>query len=328
MNNSCKNGENMFIKRFFWFLKNIFTGKGEIIGEIANKRFLIPIYIKSKKFGKSTYNPVALRIVVDKEKSEPAGIGKIVNDVLFKDNKKFEFNVCFSCGGHSLFGKGIYADPKSIWFNVFIGYYEVSAPKSLWDRPFGYNKGGLILYQDLKNLGKADWNYFSAYMYGVPQEKIEKVIHNNCETNLLNKKEKIGDSYWNYIELNNLETVSAYQSDHGEKLKDNDEFFTPLWQISFGKPISRKEFDKSFFKVNMKMKLFMSYEEEYDDNFKEVCYKTHMFGGSINLDYPKLNNKNENFEILEKDNIEFLEEQMNSVRDNIKKYYSHLGFRE
>ena len=109
-----------------------------MIGEIDNKFFLDGADVDDPKIGKSRAFPTAQEIVVDKERSAPAGVGQLVDSTFFKDSPKLVFNVAFSCADSNPFKPGAYGDPHSIWFNVFFGYYEIDVAQKAWGRPFGY----------------------------------------------------------------------------------------------------------------------------------------------------------------------------------------------
>jgi len=141
--------------------------KWGIIGEIDGRTITDPVVLKNRAFGKSSFFPSVLEIVIDKENSLPDNIGKKTDAIFFVDYPKMVFNVCFSCARSRPCGRGRYADPTSIWFNVFMGYYSINVPAKLWPRPFGYTSAeGARSFNiaDVLKIVKSDWNYFSNYM--------------------------------------------------------------------------------------------------------------------------------------------------------------------
>ncbi len=154
-----------------------------MIGEINDRFLLCPPHMKDLSYGKTTITPSVLEIYVDEIQHGPLNVGKIVKDKIFYDYPKFIFNVCFACARPSFWtGVSDYANPKSHWFNVFFGFYVLNAPCSLWSRPFGFTTSGDVYMEDILRLGKADWNYFSNYVYGVPLNYCQK--NNNITGNV------------------------------------------------------------------------------------------------------------------------------------------------
>lgn len=310
------------IKRIILRIR-IFFYKLPMIGEIKNRYFSPVATINSKEFGKSFSMPSVLEVAIDNEKSFPANVGKLVNDIYFKDDPKVIFNVSFSCGKSGFFKKGKYTDPLSIWFNVFFGYYELDVVAKDWKRPIGYNiknNEESINSLDMIKIAKADWNYFSNYMYGVPEDYIKKCNEINLD---IIKSEylgrvKIGNKYWDFVEVDNLEVVSAYNSPHDTAIITNNSILSPAWRACFGNLHPRSELDyKSYFKTNMKARFYVSYKKEIDIETNLESYKTYIFGGTINHSYDKIDkDKNERF----------LELQLESTRNVIKKHFKNIGF--
>jgi hypothetical protein len=145
-----------------------------LVGDIDG-RFRSPgARIDDPRFGRSEGLPFTLEVVVDGERSAPAGVGREVDRVFFRDRGKLLFNVSFACGKpQGLFRRGLYGDPRSHWFNVFFGCYQIDVPKRVWGRPFGYREDGRTIDRDeVLRIGKSDWNYFSNWIYGVPDSAI------------------------------------------------------------------------------------------------------------------------------------------------------------
>ena len=158
------------------------------IGEVGGDRLAHPPRISHPRFGRSmSWVPTIARFRVDTANRAVTNVGSIVKPKFFPHLPDFVFNVCFAVGHPSLRAPQLpdlpplsfpYGDPTSIWFNVFVGYYQLDAPKSGWTRPFAYVPGSdakftRIEFDDIVRLGKADWNYFSNYLYGVPADCIE-----------------------------------------------------------------------------------------------------------------------------------------------------------
>jgi len=271
--------------------------------------------------------PTIVRISVDDKEGAPADVGSLVKKKFFAESPGFIFNVCFSRGpGNS------YCDPQSIWFNVFSGYYEIDVSCKAWGRPFGYLLGEgcapTVHFDDVIRIGKADWNYFSNYMYGVPARNIESIdrVGLGRERYAYLGREWIegGEGrgagrgrYWDQVELDHVEVISAYLSGRDDQvLESPSPVLSPLWRLSFGRPHPRPAYTQSFIPTEMRARLYMSYSQDYHPALGET-YRTLIFGGTANNAYPD-KAKNERF----------LDLQMRAVRHVIGKHYSDLGFEQ
>jgi hypothetical protein len=297
--------------------------KAALVGEIDNKIFVDGADIDDPKIGKSRAFPMAQEIVVDKERSAPAGVGKKVDGVFFRDSPKLVFNVAFSCADSNPFFPGAYGDPTSIWFNVFFGYYEIDVAQRAWGRPFGYeNDEKTIRWDDILKIGKSDWNYFSNWVYGVPDKYIRPTndIADPLTKRTFHGRVPVGAKKFDLMEVNHAQVVTAYTAKNGAQLVDEDLIFSPAWRIAFGKPHPRPEFKESFFPARMTAKLYMCFDKKHDDvDFGEPVYRTFLFGGTINEDWAKTPEQ-------KAENARFLDLQMKAVEKVMTKSYKDLGF--
>lgn len=139
-----------------------------LLGDIDGRYLTPPASVEFG--GRRSMSAPTLELTVDGRAgtARPAALAPVAE--LFAGQPRFVFNVCFSCGDGD--SQGVYADPESIWFNVFFGYYQIDVARSLWERPFGYRRGTggalEIHHRDLAAIGEADWNHFSNFLYGVP----------------------------------------------------------------------------------------------------------------------------------------------------------------
>ena len=272
-------------------------------------------FIDDPEFGRSrNVVPIINRIDVDSRKKLVAQMGALAKATFFPNHPAFAFNVCFAVGEFSLILRpGKYADPHSHWFNVFMGYYQIDAPKKTWNRPFGYESnqpGAAVNFDDVMRLGKSDWNYFSNYMYGVPEDCIAP--YNTIPTTLpcrFLRRETIGNRHWDLIELEEVEVVSGYQSDapNARRLVNNS-ILSPVWRRTFGLPSPRPDFPTSFIGTKLLGQIYMSFSEDADN------YHTVLFGGTVNKSFPAALNER------------FLGLQMKACREVIVHHYPRLGF--
>lgn len=259
--------------------------------------------------------PIINRIDVDDSQKVGPGMGSLAKEVFFADYPGFAFNVCFAVGDFSLvFRSGTYGDPQSHWFNVFVGYYQLDAQKSEWTRPFGYESPrphADLAFADILRLGKADWNFFSNYMYGVPLDRISPFNTIDLPSTPFENigRRMIGSRTWDLIGIENVEVVSVYESDAPDARRlTNNTFLTSIWRRTFGLPCPRPEFPESFIPTRMRARMYISFNED-DDR-----YYTTIFGGTVNQSFPDdLNNR-------------FLDLQMNACAEVITQHYPSLGF--
>lgn len=267
--------------------------KAPLVGEVENELLVHGADFADPEFGESRAMPTVLEIVVDDDAERPpANVGALVKRALFPHEGRLIFNVAFSCGDPGLFGRGLYTDPRSIWFNVFFGYYEIDVPRPAWSRPFGYRLEGereQIRFDDVVRIGKADWNYFSNHVYGVPLEAIRpldrydmgRIPHRHLG------RVKIGESWWDHVELDGVEVVSAYTAP-GERgrLTNPDPLLSPIWRALFGRPNPQPGPMKSFAPVRMRAELYMAWEAGEDLDLESGAWKTLIFGGTVRSDHP------------------------------------------
>ncbi|MFC1706733.1 hypothetical protein ACFL59_07925 [Planctomycetota bacterium] len=290
--------------------------------------------IDSPEFGKSSVSPTVLEVRVSDKQEGVIPVGKKVHDKLFEGYPPFNFNVNFSCHGPDAISReSEYADPSSPWFNVFFGYYQVDVPigadgdKDKWDRPFGFaGEGGKVEFEDILRIGKADWGYFSNWMYGVPEEDIDKVINNpdfkppTCT--VTDKRVEINGKEYVECVVDGIKVPSAYVSGRdGKHLKKNDKLLSPAWQAIFGKqgagvtqdPKVAEGYKESFCPTEMKMKFYMRVDKRWDDDFQSYVYSTSIYGGGINKTWAGDSESRKEY------NEAFLDAQMTSLKDVMPK---------
>ncbi|MFO0512836.1 MAG: hypothetical protein ACK51K_19480, partial [Gammaproteobacteria bacterium] len=244
------------------------------------------------------------------------------------------FNVCFSCGApKGVLREGSYGDPTSPWFNVFFGYYQIDVVASAWGRPFGYcdASSGAVDTDDVVRIGKADWNYFSNWMYGVPDAAI--VPTDRLDDPQLRFEQRprraVNGRAWDEVLLDGVRVASAYDPGRADGLQLVDRgLWSALWRASFGLPLRRAVVDEpAFFAVPMAARLYMAYRESAaDDDLGEPSYQTFFFGGTVNRWYAE-----HAADAAERDrrrafNEAFLEAQMRAVERVMRDPCGDLGF--
>jgi len=295
---------------------------GDVDGRVA-----VPVAkVDDHRFGQSAGVPFVLEIDVDRVNKEPANVGHKVDEVFFQHYPPLLFNVCFSCGApQGACRVGLYGDPRSRWFNVFFGYYQLDVRVRESPSPFGYDVNGEVNKQDVLRIGKSDWNYFSNWMYGVPESAIAP--NNSLDGATVDVKPKgitIANRRWDVLTIDKARMVSAYVSGKpGDATLEARGPYSFLWQAAFGFPSpQRKQLPQldSFFPCDMKAVLYMSARKvEHADYSGEATWQTFLFGGTVNQWWAEQNDRRE-------ENDEFLECQLEAVREVIKGSYPDLGF--
>lgn len=270
--------------------------------------------VRSRRFGSSqAYTSHVTRIFVDETERLFTDVGSIVKERMFGDHPPFVFNTVACTGAHDpVDGRAGYTDPYSPWFNLFIGYYQIDAPKRDWGRPFAYRSadGGRseIEFADLAALGKSDWNWFANWMYGVPEEYAARYSGVDMSTLVVDqdRAEQIGESLWHPVSVDNLEFVSAYQSGAPDAARlVRNSLLSGAWRHAYGDPVPRPDWPESFVPTRMRTRLYTSYWED-DDAFHTV-----MFGAATQLGFDEA----------------FLAAQLAAARAVIERSYGELGFK-
>jgi hypothetical protein len=302
-----------------------------LAGDIDGHSWAPPVDVRGgRAFGDSMTVPAILEIRVDGTRgtTNPPALAPVATR-LFPGYAPFIFNVSFACGRARAFRPGIYGDPRSPWFNVFVGYYQIDVARSAWNRPFGYRPapGGGFEPEvaDLARLGEADWNYFSNYMYGVPLDVVEATDRPEAQFTVLPQVEIAGHR-WDQLEATGMKVVSSYlAADDRRRLVDNDKLLSGVWRCVFGEPFRDRRPaapPASFFPTPMRARLYACYTaDEHDRDLREPVYRTLIFGGTVN----------EWWGAHDPDgaarNAAFLDLQMQTIRSLIARRFAHLGFR-
>jgi hypothetical protein len=296
---------------------------GCMLGEIDDHAIVHRAHVDDDRIGHSKAFPTVLRVPVG---PEPTGgmaeVGRLAHEALFPTYPPFAVNVAFACGQTQLLtGRGPYANPRSIWYNVFFGFYEIDAPRSEWKRPFGYrltDRGPEVDFEDVIRLGKADWNYFSNHVYGVPIEAIRP--HDTVDMRTMRTvnhgRQRIGERWWDVIELWGMTVVSPYEAARDRHtLQETFPVLTRVWRGAFGLSEADDAFPRSFFPTRIHAKMYVSFTEGHDGKRGEEIYETFVFGGTVNEDYKD-----------QAENARFLDLQMASLRGLIINHGQGMGF--
>jgi hypothetical protein len=280
------------------------------IGEIGGNSHGPAPVLDDPTFGKSRpCAPVPLRIFVEDMPRGLTDVGRFVKRAMFRGYPDFVFNTVACVGDFEEAVRGVYVKPGQRWFNVFLGYYQLDAPKRDWDRPFGYvsaeGADSEVAFEDVIRLGKSDWNFFSNWMYGTPTDAV-RPYEPPAGTATLTGTEQIGDSLWHRVELREVPVVSAYESnaEGAGKLADNSAM-TAVWRASFGFPNPQSDWDESFVGTTTDADIWMAYFEDGE------AWHTVIFGGTGATG----------------ESADFIAAQMEANRAVMEEHYRALGFR-
>src|SRR5579883_1095275 len=269
--------------------------------------------VDDETIGRSMAGPGIFAIDVDADSTALAGAGRLVHERLFKDSSKLRFKARFACGEAAPGEPGSFGDPASIWFNVQLGYYEVDVPRSQWKRPFGYSNDGTVVPDEVVRLGKADWHYFSLYLYGVPQRALEPLDDPGAYEATVLGKVLVGDHTFDAVSFSHVAVARAYCAKGAEDL-DPHPVLSPLWQLALGAPHPRAGFPVSFMPTKLAGRVRMCWKEEWSDELGELAFKTFIFGGTINEDWKDA-----------KENARFLQLQEDALTRVIEDGFPDLG---
>ena len=281
------------------------------VGEVDGRTDSIAPEMLDTRFGKcQTCTPSILRIHVDGQTRHLCEVGSVVKDVMFRDYPPFVFNTVACVGAFPPGSHGQYPDPSSIWFNTFVGYYQLDCAKPAWTRPFGYESAsGLASVpapEDLTRLGKSDWNWFSNWDYGVPRDVLIPLstVDMTAIGYNLRGPVRIGSTQWHELELEDVEVASCYVADTpGRQLVQNT-ILDEVWKKSFGTPVSRPTFPTSFVPTRVNALVDMAYWED------EAAYHTVIFGGTARVGTDP----------------DFLTAQVDATKKVIERFYPDRGF--
>jgi hypothetical protein len=271
--------------------KKIYEKSKARITDIGHKWVRRPPVVNDPCIGRSRGLPIPMRIRVDPAATGfPAGIGSVVHRALFSSYPPFTFKVTFACANPGIMGRSQYANPASIWYNVFFGCYEIEVSKAAWGRPFGYHLVNGVLqvrHEDILRIGKADWNHFSNQLYGVPADAIGPydVVDMSQVRWPPVVRTRVGGRGWDLIDAPGLQVVGPMRANGDTRdFSDMVRLVGAAWRFAFGRYDKRVDAPKSFAGTSMFVRLYSSYSEEAKPG-GEAVYKTHMFGGTINEGY-------------------------------------------
>jgi hypothetical protein len=282
------------------------------LGAINGSYLRAPPRVDDPLIGRSGGLPIALEFRIGASSTGfPGGIGQIVHHALFPGTPDFSIHIKFACAKPSLLGRSDFANPRSIWYNVFIGYYQVEVDQEAWGRPFGYDLGadgkGTLRPDEMASLVRADWNHLSNHLYGVPAQAISAVRARGLEgveTDYQGRARKEGwDGAFDVLELGNLEVVGPYSARGGADYVNLGPLVGPLWRRTFGTHPGRLG-DVSFAPCLMRMRAYICFKSTQDAAGRPV-YQTFVFGGSINQQHDRIDAaENARFLALQMDELE------------------------
>ncbi|HEY4186106.1 MAG TPA: hypothetical protein VGP07_13610 [Polyangia bacterium] len=299
------------------------------LGNIDHHLVVRAPHIDDPELGESSGTPVALRIPVGPHAGGDLGyVGRLAHAELFSDLPAFDFNVAFASAHVSLFGNSAYADPQSIWYNVFFGFYEIDAPMAEWSRPFGYDAPGpdaKVVARDIERIGRADWNYFSNHLYGVPLSAIRTccaspppgVVRVLPRVSLVSLD---GPKDWDDLDVRDVTVVGpnrstadggAFEHPHSEH-DSAPPGMERLWQRAFGVHAPTATPRTSFAPILLRARIRMFHDESRVKG--KPVYRTFLFGATVRADA----------EPARADR--FLRLQLAALEKVMKK--THLGFEE
>ncbi len=253
------------------------------VGVIGGRTAVHPPMVHDPVYGDSqNCTGTILRLHIEDEPRRLCAVGHKVKERMFPPPyPPFVFNAVACVGAFERGGPQRYANPHSRWFNVFLGYYQLDCATPAWDRPFGFvtAAGGESLPHigDLARLGTSDWNFFSNWDYGVPEEALEPYcdVDPSSVVSVDQGLVQIGDRTWRRVDLLGVEVASCYLSDapDAQRLVRNTLIAGTLRQ-GFGFPDPQPDYPVSFIPKKLDAVLHMAYHQD-DEGFHTL-----IFGGT------------------------------------------------
>jgi phospholipase C len=253
------------------------------IGFIDGRTAFTAPVVDDPTYGRSqSCTDTILRFHVEDVERKVCNVGQLVKRRMFPPPyPPFVFNAVACVGEFTKDGPQRYGNPRSPWFNVFLGYYQIDCDRDAWNRPFGFETAAGYHsephIEDLVRLGKADWNYFSNWDYGVPETVLwpydRVAVRSNDHVD--HGMEEIAGRWWRRLDLLGVEAASAYVSDAPGALQlvDNT-VIAEMIRDSFGYPQSDPLYPNSFIPKRLDAALRMAYFADDDG------YHTLIFGGT------------------------------------------------
>lgn len=248
------------------------------LGRIADSVVVHAPVVDDAAWGRSQLcTPAVLRLFVDDSRRFGTPVGARVKEILFPDHPPFVFNTVACVGGVYEDAPGLYGDPESHWFNVFLGYYQVDCDKSLWSRPFAYraaeSAASVVDPDEVLRLGKADWNWFSNWIYGVPGDvALSWSSLGGDEVTVAEPRlVLIGGRRWHQLRLSGAQMASCYEAGVPARRLVRHFPLGALWRRAFGLPHPRPQFPQSFVATSLEALCSLCYWED-DTTFHTVIF--------------------------------------------------------
>ena len=253
------------------------------VGMIGGQTAVHPPMVVDPEYGDSqNCTGTILRLHIDDEPRKLCAVGHRVKARMFPSPyPPFVFNAVACVGAFERGGPQRYANPHSPWFNVFLGYYQLDCATPAWDRPFGFvtanGRDSLPHIEDLARLGKSDWNFFSNWDYGVPEEALEPYcdVDGSTVDAVDQGLVEIAGLQWRRVDLLGVEVASCYVSDapDAQRLVRNTRIAGTLRQ-GFGFPDPQPDYPVSFIPKKLDAVLHMAYHQD------DLGFHTLIFGGT------------------------------------------------
>jgi hypothetical protein len=282
------------------------------LGAINGSYLRAPPRIDDPRIGRSSGLPIALEFRIGEDSvGFPGGIGRIVHRELFPGAPDFSVHIKFACAKPDFLGRSDFANPRSIWYNVFVGYYQVEVDQEEWGRPFGYDLDAdgdaTPRLEEMARLVRADWNHLSNQLYGVPAHAVAAVnafgledLHREYQGRV---RKEGWDGAFDLIEFENLAVVGPHSTHGGADYVNLGLIVGPLWRRTFGthrEPVG----DASFAPCLLRMRAYLCFKSTRDAAGRRV-YQTFVFGGSINHRHDQIDAaENARFLALQMDELE------------------------
>lgn len=282
------------------------------VGRVGGSTAVHPPMVDDAQWGHSLpCSPAVLRFFIDDSRRSLASAGQRVKRALFAEHPPFVFNTvaCVGCDPGS--DDRRYNDPRSPWFNVFFGYYQIDCAKDAWSRPFAYRSAAaadsVVVADDLIRLGLADWLWFSNWMYGLPEDLALRYSSSGGRRATVSDQglHQIGRKRWHRVRVEGVEVASCQEGDRaGHRRLAHNSPLSAIWRRSFGPVRRRSHWPQSFQPVTLEAVSDMCYWED------DQAFHTVVFGATSSAGTDPA----------------FLQTQLKALRAVIETSYPDVGF--
>jgi len=248
-------------------------------------RFIMPRLSLPGDLGvRLTSTRLGLQVHVDPEGGGAvAGVGRLAARSLFPAARFPRFTVrTFSAFARPSRGRpGGWADPAAPLYALRFGAWEVEAEAALWRQPFGYRDDGRLDPETLVRLVKADWNYFTAYAWGVPLDAVAACdrLEGAAIHVAQGGRVRVGERGWDRLLLDGVDVAAPGLGQDGRRPVAPDALVAALWRFGLG-VAPPAAVGPSFAPVRLRLRLRISHRSSVDEDRGRLHHTAILFAAA------------------------------------------------